>query len=310
MQMRLLHELVYASRRMGNPALSVRHLSFLLQTMLDFLSDQGECLQTRFVTPARRRVLWPLAPLRTGLRGGGHDPGVCWEEDTVSTVCFEASAARALSPCRRCLHLPGTLPGPLGWPALCKLQLLGCHIHIEKCALHCSWGSSGLGFSHNLFGGPGSWSIDFAAAGCPPCVVHQQLEVGTPDMGFLAPAPAACCFHLPVLCVAGRALWGTFWCRCCGDEVLLGPSPCRAQRAGPGGGWDQEENRGWGVGPSVQSAQLRAVSGEGSTPAPGDPVVPSWVVYCGRLPPCCPTSSIPVLTSAAQPLPSLTPTCS
>lgn len=40
-QMRLLHELVYASRRMGNPGLSVRHLSFLLQTMLDFLSDQG-----------------------------------------------------------------------------------------------------------------------------------------------------------------------------------------------------------------------------------------------------------------------------
>ncbi|NP_001135612.1 trafficking protein particle complex subunit 9 [Xenopus tropicalis] len=39
-QMRLLHELVYASRRMGNPALAVRHLSFLLQTMLDFLSDQ------------------------------------------------------------------------------------------------------------------------------------------------------------------------------------------------------------------------------------------------------------------------------
>uniref|UniRef100_A0A8C5EV54 Trafficking protein particle complex 9 n=1 Tax=Gouania willdenowi TaxID=441366 RepID=A0A8C5EV54_GOUWI len=39
-QVRLLHELVYASRRMGNPALSVRHLSFLLQTMLDFLSDQ------------------------------------------------------------------------------------------------------------------------------------------------------------------------------------------------------------------------------------------------------------------------------
>ncbi|OPJ90588.1 hypothetical protein AV530_018606 [Patagioenas fasciata monilis] len=38
--MRLLHELVYASRRMGNPALCVRHLSFLLQTMLDFLSDQ------------------------------------------------------------------------------------------------------------------------------------------------------------------------------------------------------------------------------------------------------------------------------
>ncbi len=44
-QMRLLHELVYASRRMGNPALSVRHLSFLLQTMLDFLSDQGMILK-------------------------------------------------------------------------------------------------------------------------------------------------------------------------------------------------------------------------------------------------------------------------
>lgn len=41
-QVRLLHELVYASRRMGNPGLSVRHLSFLLQTMLDFLSDQGQ----------------------------------------------------------------------------------------------------------------------------------------------------------------------------------------------------------------------------------------------------------------------------
>lgn len=41
-QIRLLHELVYASRRMGNPSLSVRHLSFLLQTMLDFLSDQGQ----------------------------------------------------------------------------------------------------------------------------------------------------------------------------------------------------------------------------------------------------------------------------
>ncbi|XP_054981496.1 trafficking protein particle complex subunit 9 isoform X3 [Sorex araneus] len=39
-QMRLLHELVYASRRMGDPALAVRHLCFLLQTMLDFLSDQ------------------------------------------------------------------------------------------------------------------------------------------------------------------------------------------------------------------------------------------------------------------------------
>lgn len=46
-QMRLLHELVYASRRMGNPALCVRHLSFLLQTMLDFLSDQGMINKTK-----------------------------------------------------------------------------------------------------------------------------------------------------------------------------------------------------------------------------------------------------------------------
>lgn len=62
MQMRLLHELVYASRRMGNPALSVRHLSFLLQTMLDFLSDQGECFQTHLFFKQRRvRALWLLA---------------------------------------------------------------------------------------------------------------------------------------------------------------------------------------------------------------------------------------------------------
>ncbi|XP_078456811.1 trafficking protein particle complex subunit 9 isoform X2 [Lampetra fluviatilis] len=39
-QLRVLHELVYASRRMGNPALGVRHMSFLLHTMLDFLSEQ------------------------------------------------------------------------------------------------------------------------------------------------------------------------------------------------------------------------------------------------------------------------------
>uniref|UniRef100_A0A8C2KPK2 Trafficking protein particle complex 9 n=1 Tax=Cyprinus carpio TaxID=7962 RepID=A0A8C2KPK2_CYPCA len=47
-QLRLLHELVYASRRMGNPGLSVRHLSFLLQTMLDFLSDQGKTWSAYF----------------------------------------------------------------------------------------------------------------------------------------------------------------------------------------------------------------------------------------------------------------------
>lgn len=53
-QVRLLHELVYASRRMGNPGLAVRHLSFLLQTMLDFLSDQGQlnALVLHSFTPA------------------------------------------------------------------------------------------------------------------------------------------------------------------------------------------------------------------------------------------------------------------
>lgn len=55
-QMRLLHELVYASRRMGNPALSVRHLSFLLQTMLDFLSDQDPGSYPEF------QILWRPGP--------------------------------------------------------------------------------------------------------------------------------------------------------------------------------------------------------------------------------------------------------
>lgn len=58
-QVRLLHELVYASRRMGNPGLSVRHLSFLLQTMLDFLSDQGQLSVLLFYsfTPALKTAL-------------------------------------------------------------------------------------------------------------------------------------------------------------------------------------------------------------------------------------------------------------
>nr|XP_046219961.1 trafficking protein particle complex subunit 9-like [Oncorhynchus gorbuscha] len=45
-QVRLLHELVYVSRRMGNSGLSVRHHSFLLQTMLDWLSDQEKVTQS------------------------------------------------------------------------------------------------------------------------------------------------------------------------------------------------------------------------------------------------------------------------
>lgn len=40
----------------GEPrALSVRHLSFLLQTMLDFLSDQGEWAQTPDLSPRREQ---------------------------------------------------------------------------------------------------------------------------------------------------------------------------------------------------------------------------------------------------------------
>lgn len=70
--MRLLHELVYASRRMGNPALSVRHLSFLLQTMLDFLSDQGEWIQTLVFSQERcMSALLVLAPVSTGPGSGG-----------------------------------------------------------------------------------------------------------------------------------------------------------------------------------------------------------------------------------------------
>uniref|UniRef100_A0A8C3I3G1 Trafficking protein particle complex subunit 9 n=1 Tax=Chrysemys picta bellii TaxID=8478 RepID=A0A8C3I3G1_CHRPI len=45
-QMRLLHELVYASRRMGNPALSVRHLSFLLQTISYSLLEKKDVTQS------------------------------------------------------------------------------------------------------------------------------------------------------------------------------------------------------------------------------------------------------------------------
>lgn len=67
-QMRLLHELVYASRRMGNPALSVRHLSFLLQTMLDFLSDQGQLLKkkVRGIITGESRQLFQSRFLRGG----------------------------------------------------------------------------------------------------------------------------------------------------------------------------------------------------------------------------------------------------
>ncbi|XP_064652113.1 trafficking protein particle complex subunit 9-like isoform X2 [Lineus longissimus] len=39
-QLRVLHELVYSARRMGNPAVAIRHMTFLLHTMLDHLSEQ------------------------------------------------------------------------------------------------------------------------------------------------------------------------------------------------------------------------------------------------------------------------------
>uniref|UniRef100_A0A8C9F761 Trafficking protein particle complex 9 n=1 Tax=Pavo cristatus TaxID=9049 RepID=A0A8C9F761_PAVCR len=70
-QMRLLHELVYASRRMGNPALSVRHLSFLLQTMLDFLSDQGMILKKLSVLYLFPKLLIVLCGKLVGGNGGG-----------------------------------------------------------------------------------------------------------------------------------------------------------------------------------------------------------------------------------------------
>ncbi|XP_077990086.1 trafficking protein particle complex subunit 9-like [Glandiceps talaboti] len=40
-QLRVLHELVYTAKRMGNPALAVRHMSFLLHTLFDHMT-QGE----------------------------------------------------------------------------------------------------------------------------------------------------------------------------------------------------------------------------------------------------------------------------
>lgn len=83
MQMRLLHELVYASRRLGNPALSVRHLSFLLQTMLDFLSDQGEWLQAHFFQAAMSVSALAAGPRAHQARVGGPLP--CWEK-TLSAV--------------------------------------------------------------------------------------------------------------------------------------------------------------------------------------------------------------------------------
>ncbi|CAM4638828.1 unnamed protein product [Leuciscus chuanchicus] len=66
-QLRLLHELVYASRRMGNPGLSVRHLSFLLQTMLDFLSDQAKDADGVLRTFAMDCNVQSLPPHRTAV---------------------------------------------------------------------------------------------------------------------------------------------------------------------------------------------------------------------------------------------------
>lgn len=103
MQMRLLHELVYASRRMGNPALAVRHLSFLLQTMLDFLSDQGECPQAQ---------------------GRGSCPQVLAGEKTPCSPCALCLCSLGPPSPRRAAVVPH--PRPAAWvsgrPALCRPQ--------------------------------------------------------------------------------------------------------------------------------------------------------------------------------------------
>ncbi|XP_074644464.1 trafficking protein particle complex subunit 9-like [Tubulanus polymorphus] len=39
-QHRVLHELMYSARRMGNPAIAIRHMTFLLRTMLNHLTEQ------------------------------------------------------------------------------------------------------------------------------------------------------------------------------------------------------------------------------------------------------------------------------
>lgn len=121
-QMRLLHELVYASRRMGNPALSVRHLSFLLQTMLDFLSDQGECSPTHFPKQLRRELSGCWVPVwNAGCRLATRSPrpgddggaGSAWQPVQLgSSLDLRVQSA---------ILVPGTCPfssgpGPvLGW---------------------------------------------------------------------------------------------------------------------------------------------------------------------------------------------------
>lgn len=112
--MRLLHELVYASRRMGNPALSVRHLSFLLQTMLDFLSDQGEWAQTPVVSQERGTVpSWCQPPGAPAQDGAGSVPGAPRPPGPLLPECLSLPHAAALL---AALGFRRGLPSPLPTP--------------------------------------------------------------------------------------------------------------------------------------------------------------------------------------------------
>lgn len=84
--MRLLHELVYASRRMGNPGLSVRHLSFLLQTMLDFLSDQGQV--TSRASPVQSSIITLYVQLSSDLQ----------KENEMEWIFFSPISSSPFSP--------------------------------------------------------------------------------------------------------------------------------------------------------------------------------------------------------------------
>ena len=109
--MRLLHELVYASRRMGNPALSVRHLSFLLQTMLDFLSDQGEWAQTLGVSQERGTGPSWCRPHR-------HQLGMGWAVSPALPV-LRARSSLSASHCPTLLLFSLHLASGMASPCLC-----------------------------------------------------------------------------------------------------------------------------------------------------------------------------------------------
>uniref|UniRef100_A0A8C4N5L2 Trafficking protein particle complex 9 n=1 Tax=Equus asinus asinus TaxID=83772 RepID=A0A8C4N5L2_EQUAS len=157
-QMRLLHELVYASRRMGNPALSVRHLSFLLQTMLDFLSDQekkdvtqslenytSKCPGTMELITLPDGLVLPPVPftklpihdwdqnLVSLLQSSG---GICapgtWLSVFINKYCFKEGKRRAFAHLLwsgtiiRTLHVNSLSPQNFQWVQgdVCEVQLM------------------------------------------------------------------------------------------------------------------------------------------------------------------------------------------